>query len=135
MKEAAKKISWITALVSAIIMMQTLYFKFSAAAESVYIFTQLGLEPWGRIGVGVAELIASILLIIPKSRWLGALIAIGLMMGAILGHLTKLGINVLNDGGYLFALGLIVLVCCIICLYLERLRLNSFIKRVFQNQP
>ena len=129
-----KIISWITAIISSVIMLQTLYFKFTAAPESVYIFTQLGLEPFGRIGVGVAELIASILLIIPKSRFLGALMGIGLMMGAVMGHLTKLGIEIMNDGGYLFALCLIVLLSCLICLYLERKQLTSFVKRVFTSR-
>ena len=129
-----KIISWITAIISSVIMLQTLYFKFTAAPESVYIFTQLGLEPFGRIGVGVAELIASILLIIPKSRFLGALMGIGLMMGAVMGHLTKLGIEIMNDGGYLFAMCLIVLVSCLICLYLERKQLTSFVKRVFTSR-
>jgi uncharacterized membrane protein YphA (DoxX/SURF4 family) len=125
-----KIISWITATISSLIMLQTLYFKFTAANESVYIFTQLGLEPFGRIGIGVAELVASILLIIPRSRFLGALINVGLMIGAVIGHLTKLGIEVMNDGGYLFALCLIVLTSSIICLYLERKQLISFLKRV-----
>ena len=127
-------ISWVTAILSAIIMLQTLYFKFTAAPESVFIFSQLGLEPYGRIGVGLAEFIASTLLIIPKSRFLGALTGIGLMMGAIMGHLTKLGIVVMNDGGYLFVLCLIVLVSCLICLYLERKQFTSILKRVFPSR-
>ena len=127
---SVKIISWITALISSAIMLQTLYFKFTAAPESVYIFTQLGLEPFGRIGVGVAELIASVVLIIPKSRFLGALMSIGLMMGAVLGHLTKLGIDVMNDGGYLFALCLIVLTSSLTCLYVERKQLTSFLRHV-----
>jgi hypothetical protein len=126
-----KIISWITAIISSVIMLQTLYFKFTAASESVYIFTQLGFEPFGRIGIGVAELVASILLIIPRSRFLGALISVGLMIGAVIGHLTKLGIEVMNDGGYLFALCLFVLTSSFICLYLERIQLISFLKRVF----
>lgn len=129
-----KIISWITAIISSVIMLQTLYFKFTAAAESVYIFTQLGLEPFGRIGVGVAELIASILLIIPKRRFLGALISVGLMIGAVIGHLTKLGIEVMNDKGYLFALCLIVLTSSLICLYLERKQFTSFLKRDFTSK-
>ncbi len=126
--------SWLTAIISSVIMLQTLYFKFTAAPESVYIFTQLGLEPFGRIGVGVAELIASILLIIPKSRFIGATMGIGLMLGAVMGHLTKLGIDVMNDGGYLFALCLIVLTSSFICLYLERKQLTSFLKRAFTSR-
>ena len=134
MTKTIKIFSWITAIVSALIMLQTLYFKFTAAPESVYIFSQLGLEPYGRIGVGIAELIASILLIIPKSRFFGALMGIGLMLGAVVGHLTKLGIEVMNDGGYLFILCLIVLVSCLLSLYLERKQLNSFLKTIFASR-
>ena len=129
-----KIISWITAIISSVIMLQTLYFKFTAAPESVYIFTQLGIEPFGRIGVGVAELIASILLIIPRSRFFGALMGVGIMTGAVIGHLTKLGIDVMSDGGYLFVLCLIVLVSCSLCLYLERKQLTSLIKSVFTSR-
>lgn len=132
MTKSAKIISWIMAVISALIMLQTLYFKFTAAPESVYIFTQLGLEPFGRIGVGVTELIASILLLLPKTRFFGALMAIGLMFGAVAGHLTKLGIVVMDDGGYLFALCLIVLLSSLVCLYIERLHLIYFVKRILK---
>lgn len=134
MANTTKIISWITSIVSALVMLQTLYFKFSAAPESVYIFSKLGLEPYGRIGVGIAELIASIFLIAPKTRFFGALMGIGLMLGAIVGHLTKLGIDVMNDGGYLFILCLIVLVSCLLSLYLERKQLNSFLKTIFASR-
>jgi hypothetical protein len=129
-----KIISWITAIISSLIILQTLYFKFTAANESVYIFTQLGLEPFGRIGIGLVELISSILLIIPKCRFLGALISVGLMIGAAIGHLTILGIEVMNDGGYLFALCLIVLTSSFICLYLERKQLTTFLKCAFSSR-
>lgn len=131
MTKNANLISWSFAILSAIIMLQTLYFKFTAEPESVYIFTQLGLEPYGRIGVGISELISSVLLILPRTRFFGALMGIGIMMGAVVGHLTKLGIDVMNDGGYLFILCIIVLISCLICLYLERKQLNLFLKRVF----
>jgi len=130
MKKSTKIISWITAAVAFVIMMQTLYFKFSAAPESVYIFTTLGIEPYGRIGVGIAELIASILIIIPVTRFFGALMGIGLMFGALMGHFTALGIEVKNDGGYLFALCLIVLLSCLVCLFVERKQLGAFLKRL-----
>lgn len=98
-------------LLAAIILLQTLFFKFTASDESVYIFTKVGMEPWGRILVGVLELIAGILLIIPVTAWVGASLALGLMVGAIGMHLTVLGIEVQNDGGYLFLLAVIVSVC------------------------
>lgn len=113
-------IPWIPRLVAAVIMLQTLYFKFSGAEESVYIFSQLGMEPWGRIGVGVMELIASLLILIPATVWLGALLAFGLMAGALGMHVTLLGIEVMNDGGYLFYLALIVSICAIIAFWQSR---------------
>ena len=101
-------LSWILQLTVAVILFQTLFFKFTGAAESVYIFRTLGLEPWGRIGSGVAELCACILLLVPTTVVWGALLSAGVISGAIFSHLTKLGIVVMNDGGLLFTLALIV---------------------------
>ena len=99
---------WIARVVVAIILVQTLFFKFTAAPESVYIFETVGQEPVGRIGSGVVELIASVLLFVPGLTAVGALLALGTMSGAIFFHLTKLGIVVQEDGGTLFALALVV---------------------------
>lgn len=103
-----KKIILILRLISAGILLQTLFFKFTGAPESVYIFSQLGVEPFGRWFAGLSELIAAGLLLAPSLYLLGALMAIGIMAGAILSHLAVLGIVVQNDGGLLFALALIV---------------------------
>jgi putative oxidoreductase len=105
---------------AALILLQTLFFKFTAAPESVYIFSRIGLEPWGRIGSGVVELIAAILLFTPRLHWLGAAVAIGVLAGAIVSHLTVLGIVVMDDGGLLFLLALVTVFCCAIVLFLER---------------
>src|SRR5215472_4124668 len=116
-------IAWICRLAAAAILLQTLFFKFTAAPESVYIFTKVGLEPWGRIGSGIAELIAATLILIPRTTWLGAGIALGVMIGAIFSHLTVLGLVVMDDGGLLFALALAVAFCSIVLLFLQRRRL------------
>ena len=115
--------SWIVRLTAAVILLQTLFFKFTGAPESVYIFTKVGLEPWGRYGSGVVELIAAILLLSACHCWLGALLALGMMGGAIMSHLTKLGIVVQDDGGLLFALAITVAVCSLITLVLHRRQL------------
>src|SRR5438874_13744844 len=99
-------LSWLLRIAAAIILLQTLFFKFTAAPESVYIFTKVGAEPWGRIGSGVVELIAAILLIVPRTTWMGAVLGMGVMAGAIASHLSILGIEVQGDGGLLFALAL-----------------------------
>lgn len=112
--------SWIARVVAAIILLQTLFFKFSGADESVYIFTTVGQEPWGRYGSGVVELIASVLLFIPATVGVGALLALGTMSGAIFFHLTKLGIVVHDDGGLLFGLAVVVAVCAAFLLWLHR---------------
>jgi len=112
--------SWICRFAAAAILLQTLYFKFTGAEESVYIFTKVGLEPWGRYASGVAELFAAVLLVFPRTLWLGALLAASVMLGAIASHLTKLGIVVKNDGGLLFALALIVFICAIATLLIHR---------------
>ncbi|GAB4022539.1 DoxX family protein [Spirosoma koreense] len=101
-------------------MLQTLYFKFLAQPESVYIFSTLGIEPWGRIGSGLVELAASVLILMPRTSWIGAGLGLGVMLGAILSHLTVLGIAVQNDGGYLFFLAIDVAVSCSTILLLTR---------------
>lgn len=113
-------IAWLLRLVAAVIMLQTLFFKFTAAPESVYIFSTLHMEPWGRILTGIAELAASVLLLIPRTTAFGALLAVGIMAGAVISHLVLLGIVVMDDGGLLFALCLIVLVSSAILLLLFR---------------
>ena len=112
--------SWACQLTAAAILGQTLFFKFTGAPESRYIFTTLGIEPWGRIGTGVAELVAVVLLLYPRTSVLGAGLAVGLMAGAIMGHLTKLGIDVQGDHGLLFKLALTVLAASVIVVVLRR---------------
>lgn len=112
-------IGWVLRLVAAVIMLQTLYFKFTAQEESVQLFTALGMEPWGRIGTGVLELVASILLLIPRTTLAGALLGAGLMSGAIFFHLTKLGINFGGDA-LLFSYAVIVFIACAVLVLLHR---------------
>ena len=114
--------SWTLRGIAAVILLQTLFFKFTAAKESVYIFSTLGMEPWGRIGSGVAELIAAILLLLPQTVVFGAMISLGVISGAIFFHLTKLGITLplVDDHGELFALAVAVFVCSLAVLILHR---------------
>ena len=105
---------------AAAILLQTLFFKFTGAEESVYIFTKVGAEPFGRIGSGIVELIAAILLFVPRCTWLGAALACGVMAGAILSHLTILGIVVKDDGGLLFALASVVFASSLLILWTKR---------------
>ncbi|MBK7407421.1 MAG: DoxX family protein [Saprospirales bacterium] len=115
-----KALSWALRIIAAVIFLQTLYFKFTGAPESVYIFQTMGIEPWGRYGSGVAELIAAALLLIPRTTWMGAGLGLAVIGGAIFSHLTKLGIEVQGDGGLLFYLALTVFVCCAGVLMLHR---------------
>jgi uncharacterized membrane protein YphA (DoxX/SURF4 family) len=120
--------TWIIKLTAVVILVQTLYFKFTGAEESVYIFSTLGAEPFGRIGSGVVELIASILILIPRTTILGALMGLGTMAGAILSHLVFLGIVVKNDGGTLFILAIITFICCAILVFQNRDKIQSLLK-------
>jgi len=112
--------SWICQIVAAVILGQTLYFKFTGAPESVYIFSTLGAEPWGRIGSGILELLAVALLLYPRTPAIGAALAVGLMVGAIGAHLTKLGIEVQGDRGTLFGLAVAVAISSLIVLAIRR---------------
>jgi putative oxidoreductase len=125
-------ISWILRILATVILWQTLYFKFTAAPESVALFSKLGAEPWGRIGTGIVELIAGFLLMVPSTVFIGALLGTGLMSGAILSHLLVIGIASQGDGGYLFTLAIIVLICSVSLLWLHRAQGTSLYQRIFQ---
>ena len=114
--------SWVLRLIVAVILLQTLFFKFTAAKESIYIFSTLGVEPWGRIGSGIFELVASILLFIPSTLTVGAAMALAATGSAIFFHLARLGIalTAVGDNGELFALAIVVTVCSIAVLLLHR---------------
>ena len=113
-------ISWIAQLIVAVIFLQTLFFKFTGAEESIYIFERLGMEPWGRYGTGIAELIASLLLLIPATAAVGALLAMGWMAGAFVSHLTVLGIEVQGDGGLLFTMACVAFAGAAVVAFLRR---------------
>jgi len=121
---------WILRLLAAFIMLQTLYFKFTGHEQSVRLFTQLEMEPWGRIGTGVFELIASILILFPRTTAYGAALGLGLMSGAIFFHLTKLGIKFDGDYG-LFIYAVIAFICCLILAWYYRQQLFRLLKLKF----
>jgi uncharacterized membrane protein YphA (DoxX/SURF4 family) len=122
---AIKILTWALRLLTALILLQTLYFKFTAHPQSVHLFTILGMEPWGRIGIGSLELVASILILIPRTTAFGAVLALGLMAGAIFFHLTKLGIKF--DGDYwLFIYAVTAFVCSGLLVIISKNQLLSF---------
>lgn len=122
LSRTAKIVSWSLQCVAAVILLQTLYFKFSAAPESVYIFSTLGMEPWGRVGSGAAELVAAALLLVPRTVVYGAILSLGIISGAIMSHLTTLGITLpaVGDSGELFALAVVVFAASAAVLVLRR---------------
>lgn len=123
-------ISWVLRLTVAIILLQTLYYKFTGHPESVHIFSALGVEPWGRITLGIVELITAILILIPKTKILGIFNSFGIILGAIFSHLLVIGVNVENDGGTLFTLAVIVLICSSILLKLHKDEVLSLINKI-----
>ena len=127
----ASVFTWLLPVIVAAILVQTLYFKFTAAPESVYIFSQLGIEPYGRIATGIFELIAAVLILVPRTTMLGSLLGLGLMFGAIVSHLFVLGVEVQNDGGTLFMLALLVFVSCLILIYNDKRKLVDLLNLKF----
>jgi len=119
-------ITWVFRILAAVIMLQTLYFKFTAHPQSVHLFSLLGMEPWGRIGTGILELIASILILYPRTTGFGALLGLGLMCGAIFFHLTKLGI-VFDGDVILFTYAVITFISCAVLIFIYRKELLKFI--------
>lgn len=124
LSRSAALISWVAQTIVAGILLQTLYFKFTGAPESIYIFKTVGMEPVGRYGSGIAELVAALLLLSPRRAWYGALVALGVISGAIFFHLTRLGIEVQGDGGLLFGLALVVFAGSLLVLGLRRPRID-----------
>jgi uncharacterized membrane protein YphA (DoxX/SURF4 family) len=120
-------------LIAAGIMLQTLYFKFTAQPESVYIFSAVGIEPWGRIATGIAELIASILLLLPATIAIGAILGAGIMAGALITHLGILGIEVQGDGGQLFGYALAVMASCVLLIIIHADQLKDWKRRILQS--
>jgi len=120
MQKTTRIIDWLFRIAIAIILLQTLYFKFTGHPESVALFSKLGVEPWGRIGTGIIELIAGILILVPATALIGAALSLGLMAGAIASHLFVIGIESDNDGGQLFMLAIIVLVLSLVVLAMRR---------------
>jgi uncharacterized membrane protein YphA (DoxX/SURF4 family) len=119
---------WILRLIPAIILLQTLYFKFTAQPESVQLFTRIGMEPYGRIGTGVLELIAAVLILIPRYTGYGAILGLVMMTGALYFHLTKIGIFFGGDA-LLFIYAVITFVCCALLIFVYKSRLESQLKR------
>lgn len=124
-----KAIDWILRIVPSAILFQTLFFKFTGTEESIYIFSTLGIEPWGRYLIAVLELMCVVFFLLPKTPVLGALISMGVIAGAIVAHLLRLGIEVKGDGGLLFLLAVIVLLCNVLLLFKRRLELLNYLYR------
>jgi len=124
-----KHFPFLLRILVAVILIQTLRFKFTAHPDSVYIFTKVGLEPYGRILIGVLELIAGILIVIPKTVWVGATLSLGLMAGAIMMHVTKLGIVIHNDSGALFTTAVVTFIISGVILFLYKEDALKLIKR------
>jgi hypothetical protein len=122
--------SWILRLTVAFILLQTLYFKFTAHPDSVHIFSALGVEPWGRIGLGIVELITAVLILIPKTKIIGMVNSLGIILGAVFSHLLVLGVNVSNDGGGLFTLAIIVLIASTLFLIIHKTEVLNLIKKM-----
>lgn len=125
-----KRIVFLIRIVIALILIQTLRFKFTGHPDSIYIFSKVGLEPFGRIGIGIIELIAAMLLVIPKTIYFGALISFGVISGAIILHLTILGIEVNNDHGILFYTAVLVFILSVIIIWEERKNI-PFLNKIF----
>ena len=121
-------ISWLFQILSAIILLQTLYFKFTGAPETIHIFESVGMEPWGRYASGVIELISGILLLIPGLSWLGALLGLTVISVALFFHITVLGIEVMGDGGALFYLAATVFISCLSIIWIRRGEIGSLFK-------
>lgn len=133
LSKSAKLITWLFQILAAIVLLQTLYFKFSGTRESIYIFETVGMEPWGRYSSGVIEMIAGILLLVPRFSWVGALTGAGVISVALFFHLTSLGIEIMGDGGALFYLAVTVFISCVSILIIRRKQMIAHVKGAFNS--
>ena len=124
---------WVFRLLAAGILLQTLYFKFGAHLDSVALFTQLGFEPYGRIGLGIAELITAVLILFPRTTALGSILGLGLMLGAIITHVFFIGIAFRDDGGALFTLAVTCFLACLILCVILKNQILTFLKNTYAN--
>lgn len=125
------KILWVLRLAISAILLQTLYYKFTAHPDSVFIFESLGVEPFGRIGLGIIEFITAILILINSTRILGLLLSLLIILGAIFSHFIVLGLQIANDGGGLFSLAIIVFICSVISLIILKEEVLLELKKIF----
>lgn len=123
-------ISFVLRITIAVIFIQTLYYKFTAHPDSVYIFSTLGIEPYGRIGLGIAELITALLLFLPRTKLLGIFLSFGIICGAIASHFLVIGTEIKGDSGGLFSLALIVFSICLILFFIHRSEIQSLTKKL-----
>ncbi len=119
----------VLSIIAAVILLQTLFFKFTAHPDSVLLFSTLGVEPWGRIGLGIVELITAILLLYPRTTAIGSVLGLGIISGAIFSHIFILGIVFNNDGGALFMLAMGVFISCLIIAIMKKEEILSYIKK------
>ena len=126
-------LSWVLRLTIAAIYLQTLYYKFTAHPDSTHIFSALGLEPYGRIGLGILELITAVLVLVPATRIVGLIMSLGIISGAIFSHFLVLGIHVKGDGGGLFALAVIVWLATVAALWLHKNEVIAFVQKTLRN--
>ena len=119
----------IISILAAILFMQTLFFKFSAASESVYIFSELGLEPFGRMGAGLVELFIAVLLLFRKTSLFGAILGLVIISGAIASHIFFIGIEVFGDRGLLFGLAIVVFILCLVTVFIQKEKLITLLNK------
>lgn len=132
--KSKKNISWVLRFIVALILVQTLYFKFTAHPDSIHIFSKLGIEPWGRIILGIIELITAVLILLPSTKFIGMFISLGIIIGAICSHLFVLGINVSNDGGGLFILAIMVFIAATTFLFLNKKQVQILLNKLKKNE-
>ena len=120
-------VDWVLRIFVAVMLLQTLFFKFTGAEESVYIFSNLGIEAWGRYVSGILELISAVLILLPSTVLLGALFVVLIMSGAIISHLAFLGVEVMGDGGLLFGMAVFVLLISLRIIWLRKDEFKSFL--------
>jgi putative oxidoreductase len=82
---------WILQIGAAGMFLMVGFFKLSGDPRMVGLFDAIGLGQWFRYVTGSLEVLGALLLLIPRLSGLGALLLMGVMLGAVPTHLFVVG--------------------------------------------
>lgn len=131
LNKAEKLISIVFQIIAALILANAAFGKFSGNEMSVHVFHELNILET-RIVIGIIEVLAALLLL-SKIPQYGALLGFGTMLGALIAHVSILGMEIHGDGGQMVMMMAVVLLSSIIVMWINRRRM-PFVGHTFSGR-